>query len=230
MRCEVEWESLKQRQQSSIVPHARPPLPRMLADIALKPRATFRAAREGGWFDWRLALLFLVALSAVEAAVWVATGQSRGGNALKVLYVGDTVPGRLQVMNHWSPAMQFPVLLAAKVGADLFIMGVTHRFARLSKAPRGTFKEWFAAYGYILAILDLYFIFATGIAILPGERALAVSHILLAITLAWIVMVYTWAYGEVYGLDDDKAYRNFVVFFLAIPVAFLAPAVLLLPG
>lgn len=209
--------------------HARPALPRLLLSIALRPRETFRKSREGNWFDWRLALLFLVGLSAVEAAVWVMTGQSRGGNALRVLYMGDTVPERLQLMNKWDPAMQFPALLAAKVGADLFIMGVTHRFARLSKAPRGTFKEWFAAYGYILAILDLYFIFATGIAILPGPRALAVSHILLAVTLAWIMMVYTWAYGEVYGLDDDKAYRNFFVFFLAIPVAFLAPAALLIP-
>ncbi|MEM3086308.1 MAG: hypothetical protein QXO51_02695 [Halobacteria archaeon] len=207
----------------------RPPLPRILLDIALKPRITLHRGREGDWFDWRLALLFLVGLSAVEAAVWVATGQSRGGNPLKVLYMGDVVPERLQLMNAWSPLMQFPALLGAKVGADLFIMGVTHRFARLSKAPRGTFKEWFAAYGYILAILDLYFIFATGIAILPGTRALAVSHILLAITLAWIMLVYTWAYAEVYGLDDDKAYRNFFVFFLAIPVAFLAPAALLIP-
>ncbi len=201
----------------------------MLIDIALKPRATFRAAREGNWFDWRLALVFLVGYSAVEAAVWVMTGQSRGGNPLRVLFAGDVVPDRFQVMNRWSPAAQFPVLLGAKVGADFFIMGVTHRVARLSKAPRGTFKEWFAAYGYILAILDLYFIFATGIAVLPGTRALAVSHILLAVTLAWIMLVYTWAYGEVYGLDDDKAYRNFFVFFLAIPVAFLAPAALLIP-
>lgn len=202
----------------------------MLVDIALRPRATFRAAREGKWFDFRLALLFLLTYSAVEAATWVLSGMSRGGNPLRFFYIGDALPDRLLVIQRLGPVAQFALLFPAKVGADLGIMAMTHHFAtRRLKAPRGSFREWFAAYCYILAILDLYFILAGAVAALPGPRALAASHLLLAFTLTWIIMVYTWAYADVYGLDDDQAYRYFWVIFLAVPVAFLAPAVLLIP-
>lgn len=227
----MEQEPLKQNRPSLIVPrHVRPSLPRMLVSIALRPRATFRAAREGKWFDFRLALVFLLAYSAVEAATWVWSGMSRGGNPLKFFYVGDALPDRLLLIRRLDPAAQFVLLFAAKVGADLGIMTVTHHFAtRRLKAPRGSFKEWFATYGYILAVLDLYFILAGAVAIVPGPRALAASHILLAFTLTWILLVYTWAYADTYGLDDDSAYRYFWVIFLAIPVAFLAPGMVLIP-
>ncbi|MBI4361853.1 MAG: hypothetical protein HY558_01625 [Euryarchaeota archaeon] len=208
----------------------RPSLPRLLLSLGWSPRATLRRAREGGWFDWRVGLAILVGYSAVEAATWVLSGIPRNGEALRVLFVDELFPEKMRHATRLAPLAHFAVLWPLKVAGDLALVTASHHLARRLGATRGTWREWLAAYGYLVGILDLYFIWATSIAILPGERAMAVSHVLLAMTITVVIMVYTWAYAEIYGLDDDRAYRGFFLFLVGIPAALLAPAALLLPA
>lgn len=204
-----------------------PSLLRLLFRLLLHPRSTVE--KERSHFRYPLAWAFLLGYSAVEALTWVLSGIPRGGDPLKVLFVGEILP--LGTYPTLPPALQFALLFPGKVAGDLLLVTIAHRIAtRRLGARQGTWKELFTTYNYLVAVLDPYFILATGIAILPGERILATSHALLAFTLALNATLYPYVWGRVYGLDDDTTYRWFWLAMILVPATFLVPAGLLVQG
>lgn len=200
---------------------------RLLLRLFLSPRSTVE--RERSQFRYSLAWVFLLGYSAIEALTWVLSGFPRGGDPLKVLFIGEILPPG--VYPTLSPALQFALLFPGKVAGDLLIITIAHRIAtRRLGARQGTWKELFTTYNYLVAVLDPYFILATGIAILPGARVLATSHALLAFTLALNATLFPYVWARVYGLDDDKAYRWFWLVMILVPVTLLVPAGLLVQG
>ncbi|MBI2890546.1 MAG: hypothetical protein HYY13_07140 [Nitrospirae bacterium] len=193
-----------------------------LAGITLRPRATVRAFIEGGTFSYTAAWLLLIAYSAAAAATWVAAGRASDGNALRVLFIGEIV--RPTILPTLSPRAQFAVLLAGKLACDLGLVFGSHRLAvRALGATRGDLGTWFKTYCFLLSVLDLYFVLATGVAALPDPTgtAMMISHVLLAFCLAWNTLVFTWAYAEVYGISDDRAYRGFFLSIILVPATVL---------
>jgi hypothetical protein len=203
-------------------------LPRLLLRLLLHPRATVENERH--LFRYPVAWAFLLGYSAVEALTWVLSGIPRGGDPLKVFFVGEILPPGTYPTT-LPPALQYAILFPGKVAGDLLLVTVAHRIAtRRLGAKQGSWRELFTTYNYLVAVLDPYFILATGIAILPGERVLATSHALLAVTLALNATLYPYVWARVYRLDDDAAYRWYWLAMILVPATFLVPAGLLVPG
>ncbi|MBI2060242.1 MAG: hypothetical protein HYT87_10775 [Nitrospirae bacterium] len=201
-------------------PHLRPAA--IVSGLLWRPFQTLGKLKAQDYVSTPVAWLLLVGWSAVEVLTWMWAGLRHDGNSLKVLWIGEFISPHEHL--RLSAGAEFLLLLVFKVCCDLALILISHRLAvhRLN-AKEGGLGRWFRCYCVLMGVLDIYFVFTALIALLPGDAqtAMSASHAALAMCLAWNIAVFTRAYGQVYGLSDDRAFRGFFLGIIVIPASLL---------